>query len=137
MSVDSITSLFAYLGMPLANQRWSWGASNANCVVLRVWQDERVRGQNAIVIRRELPSLMDRKGYKERDSHIQEIEAGKPCYLIMCLAVNPLSEPREIKSFNKDYLFVCGELVKIEEGVLAITYESKVKISDFKKSMSA
>lgn len=36
----SISSLFTYLGMPLVNQRWSWGASNDKCVVLRVWQDD-------------------------------------------------------------------------------------------------
>ena len=78
--MDSISSLFTYLGMPLVNQRWSWGASNTDCVVLRVWQDERVKRENAIVILRELPNLIGLLGYKERERHIQEIRAGKPCF---------------------------------------------------------
>ena len=131
--MDSISSLFTYLGMPLVNQRWSWGVSNRNCVVLRVWQDERVKGENATVILRELPNLIDRLGYKERELHIREIQAGKPCYLIMCQAVDPDSEPRKIKAFNKKELFVGGKLLQIEEGVTAITYESRIKVSDFKK----
>lgn len=130
--MDSISSLFTYLGMPLVNQRWSWGASNTDCVVLRVWQDERVKRENAIVILRELPNLIGLLGYKERECHIQEIRAGKPCFLIMCQAVNPNSESREIKAFNKKELFVGGKLLQIEEGVLAITYESRIKVSDFK-----
>ena len=50
----------------------------------------------------------------------------------MCQAVNPNSESHEIKAFNKKELFVGGKLLQIEEGVLAITYESRIKVSAFK-----
>jgi hypothetical protein len=38
----TLTGLFASLGAPLANQRWSWGAVRPTdgAVILRVWQDE-------------------------------------------------------------------------------------------------
>jgi len=133
--MDSISSLFTYLGMPLVNQRWSWGASGLSCVVLRVWQDEGVKGERAVVILQERPNLIDLRGYKERERHIQEIRAGKPCYLIMCEAVNPGSDQRKIKGFNRNDLFVGGKLLQIEVGITAITYESRIKVSDFKKSI--
>jgi hypothetical protein len=128
----SISSLFTYLGMPLVNQRWSWGASNDKCVVLRVWQDEVVKRQKAIIILQEHPDLFNLPGYKERERHIKEIQAGKPCYLIMCEAKDPESDRRVIKNINEKELFVGGELLEIEEGIIAIAYKSRIAVSEFK-----
>ena len=51
----------------------------------------------------------------------------------MCEAVDPGSDQRKIKGFNGKELFVGGKLLQIEEGVTAITHESRIKVSDFKK----
>mgnify|MGYP007047510322 CR=1 FL=1 len=53
----------------------------------------------------------------------------------MCEAVNPGSDQRKIKGFNRNDLFVGGKLLQIEVGITAITYESRIKVSDFKKSI--
>jgi hypothetical protein len=49
-------------------------------------------------------------GYKERQSHVKQIREGATCYLVMCLANDRGASPRDIKSFNKDSVFVGGEL---------------------------
>jgi len=38
--MDSIAALFRTLGAPLHNERWSWGASTDDYVILRAWQDD-------------------------------------------------------------------------------------------------
>ncbi|MOA66965.1 hypothetical protein D3C78_1939260 [compost metagenome] len=50
----------------------------------------------------------------ERLDHIQLIKNGAKCYMVMCLAKDPDSSPREILSFNKNNLFLGGELREID-----------------------
>jgi len=112
----SISSFFEEVGAPLVNNRWSWGASRDDgSVVLRVWQNEKVRVDGKHYYQLTHHGLyMDRQddnGYQERLSHIRDILAGSPCYLVMCLASNPGVIPRKIKSFNTERVFECGELI--------------------------
>ncbi|MNY65677.1 hypothetical protein D3C86_2029870 [compost metagenome] len=53
-------------------------------------------------------------GYKERLSHVQKIRDGAQCYLVMCLAKDPEASPRDIKSFNRDAVFVGGVLKQFD-----------------------
>lgn len=36
----SISRFFTDLGVPLHNDRWSWGAERGNVIVLRTWADQ-------------------------------------------------------------------------------------------------
>lgn len=42
------------------------------------------------------------------------IRMGAPCYLVMCVAKDTEAKPRDIKSFNKDTIFVGGVLKQFE-----------------------
>lgn len=87
---DSITMNFQQLGVPLRNQQWSWGSSNDRAVVLRAWQDQARMDPNgtlsALVWQdwwMKGPSGRISLGGKERLRQIVEIEAGKPCYIVI------------------------------------------------------
>ncbi|MFJ2288315.1 hypothetical protein ACIOUF_18465 [Pseudomonas iridis] len=53
-------------------------------------------------------------GYSERRAHVEMIRGGAPCYLVMCLAKDTGASPRDIKSFNKDAIFVGGALKQFD-----------------------
>ena len=87
---DSITRNFEQLGVPLVNRQWSWGASNERAVVLRAWQDQArldANGTlNALVWKEwwiKGPSGRTSPGGTERLRQLDEIEAGKPCYVVI------------------------------------------------------
>ena len=50
-------------------------------------------------------------GASERLQHTKLVESGRPCYLVMCQAVDSEAEPRQVQSFNAKEVFVCGEVV--------------------------
>lgn len=117
----SPTDLFAFLGAPLVNHVWSWGATRPSdgVVFLRVWQDEcrRVDGVNAVLVlngRRDGKEF-SQQGHNERTRHLDLIRAGARCYLVMCSAVDPTAKSRKISSINDRELFVGGRI--ISEGV--------------------
>jgi hypothetical protein len=114
----SKSSFFAYLGAPLKNTRWSWGAQRASdgAVFLCVWQDLKFveDGRMHMFIERP-PGQGDyaaNPGHAERKRHIESIRAGAPCFLVMCTAVDAAAHPRKIQFFNEDELFVGGALVE-------------------------
>jgi hypothetical protein len=109
------TDLFKYLGAPLANQRWSWGARRVRdgAIFLFTWQDEskRIEGKSY--------TLVDNATYfgdavglgrAERHEHIDFIREGAPSYMIMGLAVDRTASPRVIASIDQNDVFVGGEL---------------------------
>ena len=115
----SLTGLFVRMGAPLANQRWSWGAERPDGVVfLRVWQDRRKRIGNKTFMMITHHSAYtddpDSLGYQERLRHVDKVEAGAECYMVMCLVEDPEERPRQIKSYNKMEVFLGGEIIEID-----------------------
>ena len=112
----SLTEIFASVGAPLANSRWSWGAQRRadGAVFLRVWQDEckKIEGKRVVCLnaREAFEDKSDNLGYVERNQHVAQVRNGNPCYLIMCHAVDPKASPRTIANFNGREVFVGGEL---------------------------
>ncbi|VVP43966.1 hypothetical protein PS862_05034 [Pseudomonas fluorescens] len=120
MSERSITQFFSALGAPLRMVRQSWGAVRADgAVFLRVWQDKCETHDGTRFV--QLTHLekyggdSSNFGYNERCSHIERIRQGAQCYLVMCLARNPEDSPRDIKSFNRDAVFVGGALRQFDK----------------------
>lgn len=118
------TEFFAWLGAPLVNFKWSWGATRPDgTVFLRVWQDQirRHNGANFIRVTSKQRAEQHFKthgryklGFLERLRHIERIRAGAPSYMIMCEVVNPDVLPRKIKGFNKDQVFPGGKIVELD-----------------------
>ena len=114
----SLASMFERLGAPLHNVRWSWGAvrENDGIVFLRVWQDhvERKGSSNFVQIWRDrgVPEAQLGPAGRERLTHIQSIENGSSCFLVMCAAKDPEEQPRRIAHFNDREVFVGGELLR-------------------------
>lgn len=116
---DSITSLFERLGAPLCSQRWSWGAMHRSeeTVILRVWRDRIKRlpehpGRQCVQLTHLQKYPYDPKnlGYNERVKHVEAIQQGATCLLILCEAIDPEATTRAIKRFTRDPLYR-GELL--------------------------
>ena len=112
----TLTQLFTFVGAPLANNRWSWGAVRPKdgAVFLRVWQDEcrAIDGMQMVQITFH-KWFMDNPGnlgYTERLKHINLIRGGAPSYMVMCEAVDIKASPRTVKSFNDREIFIGGKL---------------------------
>lgn len=115
----SITALFEKLGAPLANSRWSWGGMRGDgSVVLRVWQNEtrRIDGKFYVQLTHHevFAGREDNLGYQERNRHVKQTQAGARCYMVMCEAEEPKTDPRKIKRFEKNSVLVAGELIEHE-----------------------
>lgn len=115
----SITALFEKLGAPLANSRWSWGGVREDgSVVLRVWQNETKRfdGRTHIQLthRAVFAGREGNLGYQERNRHVEQIQAGARCYMVMCEPKSTQAVPREIRGFNEREVFVAGDVIEHE-----------------------
>ena len=136
----SITDNFKYLGLPLVNQRWSWGASNDDVVVLRVWKDHTRKGPHGIITtllwHRE--RWKDDNGAIERKKHIAEIEAGKTCFVIVCRDENlDNDKPRKIAPSRNRPVFLCGSFLN-EGHEIRIELVKRFKdLADLKSSLDA
>lgn len=91
--------IFEYLGAPLKNQRTSWGSIRPDgTIFLRVWIDERMKvGEKfhwqLTKYRCFLQDKRNNVGWKERLEHIELINKGAQCYLVV---VNPTKDPKVI-----------------------------------------
>lgn len=116
----TLTDFFAYLGAPLVNQRWSWGAVRPGdgAIFLRVWQDEerKIEGSwfTQITFTKFFAENPTSLGYAERLEHIACVRGGKPSYMVMCLARDKDANPREVAKFNRDHIFVGGRVIEID-----------------------
>lgn len=123
--------MFKTLGAPLNNIRWSWGSvrENDGAVFLRVWQDgtKKVEKKRYIWISVENPPGGD-LGENERMQHLQLVQSGNPCYLVMCQAVDTAAAPRTVESFNSKEIFKAGEIILIE-GEYWIELKERIKVS--------
>jgi len=117
----TLTELFVYLGAPLNNPRWSWGAVREidGTVFLRVWQGEenRIEGRyftrisaNGFYLARHPKDF----GYVERSKHIELIRGGAKSYMIMCRGREVEGSPSEIVGFDDNELFEGGDLIEID-----------------------
>jgi hypothetical protein len=116
----TLTDLFEYLGAPLANQRWSWGAIRLrdDTVFLRVWQDEQRKIDGAwftkityAAFSKNNPSNL---GNTERLKHVELIRSGAPTFMVMCKAKDVDANPRKVASFDRNDVFVGGRLVDLD-----------------------
>lgn len=113
------TQFFEWLGAPLNNVRWSWGAVRSDgTVFLRVWQDETLKhaGRRFMRATKHEVFIDDQAnlGYQERLRHIDLVRGGAETYLIMCEANPALLPEREIKDFDSDDLFLAGEVLDLD-----------------------
>jgi len=115
MSEKSITNNFAYIGVPLRNNRWSWGATNDCAVVLRAWHDHTQKDPDGVtrnLIWRPRWKTERSSGVNERLNHLEEIKAGKPCYIILVTDANlGTGKPRKIAPVKERSAFRCGGLL--------------------------
>jgi len=136
--MDSIAALFRSLAAPLHNERWSWGASTDDHVILRAWQDDMrkaEKGMRVLILKSTYidHDLTNRNGYKEREKHIAEIEQGKSVYVVMCRAVDPKVQPRDILSFEKKDLFVGGSVIRVDDDSVELELVDRISVREFKK----
>jgi hypothetical protein len=112
------TQFFEWLGAPLHNVRWSWGAVRHDGVVfLRVWQDETalhearryMRVTKHTVFADDLANL----GYQERLRHLGLVRGGARSYMIMCEPDPARLPAREILDYNREEVFEGGALIEI------------------------
>jgi hypothetical protein len=138
----TLSDLFKSVGAPLANIRWSWGAvrSSDGAVFLRVWQDEtrRLDGRRFVLVADPIffAGREDSLGYAERLSHLALIRRGAASFMIMCLAEDPQADPRAIKSFNRDDVFVGGTLLEAD-GKWWLELANRLPITSFRSAPCA
>jgi hypothetical protein len=116
----TLTELFTYLGAPLANSRWSWGAvrPDDSAIFLRVWQDEqrKVDGRwyTCVSDCQPVATKPIQLGSAERNQHVDLIRGGAPSYLVMCRARDKTAQPRAVADFDRNDVFVGGRLVDLD-----------------------
>lgn len=103
------------LDAPLRNERWSWGAfsSRFGALVLRVWDDE--RDGDSIQIFKERGSD-NRPGQAERLKHRDDMIAGVISLGVVCVAKDPKSEKRSIRSYDSERLSRLGMPWRRDDG---------------------
>lgn len=117
-----ITTAFELLGAKLHNNRWSWGALRADgTLVLRVWAETvfSIDGKRYVqVLGRDWKNIDERSnsgnlGFDERKRHVELLEQGARCILIMCQCNDPSTlDGWTIKTFDKRTAFVGGEVIR-------------------------
>jgi hypothetical protein len=131
-----VQSLFSYLGAPLNNVQWSWGAVRDGSVFLVVWQDENLRrgprSYSLVHNQQFWGDTTDRHGLNERRRHLDRVRQGAKTYLIMALAerARTADAPRRIKELNTDEVFAAGELYEDETGNVWLERVARVPLGE-------
>jgi hypothetical protein len=133
----SRAELFGYLGAPLNNVQWSWGALREidGAVFLVVWQDENLRRENrhySLVHNQTYwGDSTDSPGLNERRRHLELVRQGSKAYLIMARAERPgTAGARRIRDLNVDEVFVGGEVYEDEAGNLWLERVRRIPLGD-------
>ena len=104
-----------------------------NAVFLRVWQDRKtyVDGKWYMMVTHHEAYAGNESspGYRERLEHVELIRSGSPVYMIMCLVEDPNASPRKIKSFNRNDIFVGGDVIE-EDGNSWVELADRVPSTD-------
>lgn len=113
----TLSGFFEKLGAPLNNPRWSWGSARDSdgVIFLRVWQDgSRKIGSKRYVWIFDESLQSSSLGADERLRHTRQLQAGCPCYLVMCEAMDTSAIVRAVRGFNKNEVFEAGEVLLFE-----------------------
>jgi hypothetical protein len=140
----SRAELFTYLGAPLNNVQWSWGAvrETDGSVFLAVWQDENLRrgtrSYSLVHNQQFWGDTTDRHGLSERRRHLARVREGAKTYLIMALAerARTADAPRRIKELNSDEVFAAGELYEDGTGNVWIERVARVPLGEVRAARS-
>jgi hypothetical protein len=130
----SLTEFFKRLGAPLKNSRWSWGAQRPRdgAIFLRVWEDRKLtaNGREYMLIDRHSDDTNTTRnlGYQERRTHIQAVRAGRPCYLVMCIARDVNARARSVERFLDQDVCVGGPLLE-KDGDVWIEVVGRKRVS--------
>jgi len=116
---------FEFLGAPLRNTRWSWGAVRPKdgAVILREWKDhifERGGERYARVwwLAAGRPPARE-LGARERLAHLDRIRAGAAGYIVVVVAGDVDAQPRKIVQVLASHLHPIEELTEIDGHVCA------------------
>jgi hypothetical protein len=129
-------SLFDKLGVPLKNNRWSWGGIRGDgAVFLRVWQDEVRKEGNTEFVRVTAKKIFQNRsrkhpGYQERLEHLSLVKNGAISYMVICAAKDVHAIPRSIKNFNSDELYIGGKLKNDADGDSWLEIVGRVSVQD-------
>lgn len=129
------TELFNFIGFPLTNIQWSWGAIVGNNVVLRCWQHQTIKMDNKKYIEVFKESLIE-QGYKsaglpERIKHLNAIKEGALPYVVIITCEDVNAEKWRIKD-TVQAIFKAGEMIK-HDGIDYIELLNKIDLRDFRK----
>ena len=141
----SRADLFQFLGAPLRNPQWSWGALRPRdqTLFLVVWQDEnRVqagRQYSLIYNHTYWGDRTDSNGLNERQEHLALVRNGSRTYLIMALAEMPRADgtPRRILSVNSDEIFEGGALLEDPSGDVWMERRQRLPVSSIRHAHPA
>lgn len=95
-----------------------------------MWQDgtRKINGKRFIWVSDEQPPEGD-LGASERLRHVRFVESGRPCYLIICQAVDTKVAPRQVQSFNAKEVFIGGEVI-VDDGSFWMELKGRVAVSE-------
>lgn len=113
----TLSGFFERLGAPLNSSRWSWGSIRGfdGVIFLRVWQDAtKGIGDKRYIWIFDEGLQSSSLGADERLRHTRLLQAGCPCYLVMCEAADPNATIRTVRGFNKNEVFEAGEILLFE-----------------------
>ena len=127
------------MGLARNNDQWSWGIATKQFVILQVWNDEHIPKERAFPVLRGYQRQNDlgrcSRGLIERLRHLDEISAGKACYLqVLWVDEEVLSKTgvRKIKKFNKHSLLVSdGKLLEQENRDILLRFHDRICIDQF------
>jgi len=128
------------LGANLKNRRWSWGAVDpmTNRIFLRVWKDqiETMSDGDRIRVTTDKPRSHNH-GFRERLSHLDQIQNGAEGFGIVCTAANSdAKEARKIMGFDRQTLLRLGTFIKENDHTYA-RIVARVPVDDVLRQRTA
>jgi hypothetical protein len=106
----SVSGQFSFIGAPLRNIRWSWGAPDSlGRIILRTWTNEIIEAGGKRYVRLVHNAAYADKpknlGFRERVAQVDCVKSGTPGYALMVTAKEPRTHPRKIASYDKNGVY--------------------------------
>ena len=119
----AISKFFLELGFKLRNVQWSWGARRGESILLRTWQDEYFGRERKVVVL-DAPDeyvARDSFGLDERIVQLKALWLGEAAgYTVIMEAVDKDANPRKIKGYREDVVWVISHLeLRADGGIVA------------------